>query len=96
MSTTFHEATVITYEIELTISGKKIGHNLLDDDDFKMTFIIDKIPNSPSGHQFLTQANNHMWIVYIDREEPITANGALDELYIYHTQPLKPKVNISL
>ena len=33
-STTFSAATIITYEIYLPPSGKKIDFNLLDDEDF--------------------------------------------------------------
>ena len=33
-STPFSAATIITYDIELPPSGKKIGFNLLDDEDF--------------------------------------------------------------
>ena len=33
-STTFRDETMITYDIELPPSGKKIGFNLLDDEDF--------------------------------------------------------------
>ena len=32
--TPFRDETIITYEIELPPSGKKIGFNLLDDEDF--------------------------------------------------------------
>ena len=42
---------MITYDIELPPSGKKIGFNLLDDEDFKTPYITDIIPNSPAGHQ---------------------------------------------
>ena len=33
-STPFNDVTSITYDIELTPSGEKIGFNLLDDEDF--------------------------------------------------------------
>ena len=33
-STPFRDETIITYDIELPPSGKKIGFNLLDDEDF--------------------------------------------------------------
>ena len=39
------------YEIELPPLGKKVGFNLLDDEDFKIPYITDTIPNSPAGHQ---------------------------------------------
>ena len=33
---------MITYEIELSPSGKKVGFNLLDYEDFKIPYITDK------------------------------------------------------
>ena len=44
-STPFHDTTILTYEIELPASGKKVGFNLLDDEDFTIPFITDKILN---------------------------------------------------
>ena len=49
--TTFSDETIITYDIELPTSGKKIGFNLLDDEDFTIPYITDTIPNSPAVHQ---------------------------------------------
>ena len=48
--------TIITYEIELLPSGKKIGLNFMDDYDFTAPYILDAITNSPTGHQLKTQA----------------------------------------
>ena len=50
-STPFSYETNITYDIELPTSGKKIGFNLLDDEDFTIPYITDTIPNPPAGHQ---------------------------------------------
>ena len=41
----FCNKIVITYEIELSPSGKKNGFNLLDDEDFTIPYITDTIPN---------------------------------------------------
>ena len=65
-STPFSDETIITYEIELPPSGKKIGFNLLDDEDFTIPYITDTIPNSPAGHQLPSQAKRNMWIVAIN------------------------------
>ena len=43
--TTFRDTKIITYEIELPPSGKKIGFNLLDDEYFIIPYITDTIPN---------------------------------------------------
>ena len=62
-STSFRDKIILTYEIELPPSGKKVGFNLLDDEDFIITYITDKIPNSPSGNQLRTQAKRNVWII---------------------------------
>ena len=54
--TPLRDTKIITYEIELPPSGKKIGFNLLYDEYFKIPYVIDKIKNSPAGHQLTTQA----------------------------------------
>ena len=56
-STPFKDETIFTYDIELPPSGKKIGFNLLDDDDFTIPYITDTIPNSPAGHQLPSRLN---------------------------------------
>ena len=58
-STTFCDETIITYEIELPTTVKKIGYNLLDDDEFTISYIFDTIPNSPAGNQLPTQVGNN-------------------------------------
>ena len=64
-STPFSDETIITYDIDLPPSGKKIGFNLLDYEDFTMPYITDTIPNSPAGYQLPSQANRNVWIVSI-------------------------------
>ena len=59
-STLFCDTTIITYEIELPPSGKKIGFNILEDEDFTILYITDKIPNSSAGHKILTQAKKYV------------------------------------
>ena len=54
-STMFCDSTIITYEIELPLAGKKFGFNLLDDEEFTIPYVTDTIPNFPSGHQIPTQ-----------------------------------------
>ena len=44
-STPFSNTTIIIYKIELPPSGKKVGINLLDDEDFTIPYITDTIPN---------------------------------------------------
>ena len=43
--TTFSDPTIITYDIELPPSGKKVEFNLLDYKDFTILYITDTIPN---------------------------------------------------
>ena len=64
-STTFSDETIITYDIELPPSGKRIGFNLPDDEDFTIPYITDTILNFPSGHQLSSQAKKNVWIVGI-------------------------------
>ena len=59
---------MITYDIELPPYGKKVGFNLLDDEDFTIPFITDTIPNLPDGNQLSSQANINLWIIDINRE----------------------------
>ena len=65
-STPFSDETMITYDIELPTSGKKIGFSLLHDEDFIIPYITDTIPNSPAGHQLPSHAKINMWIVTIN------------------------------
>ena len=44
-STTFFDTNILAYEIELPPSGKKLGFNLLYDENFKILYITDTIPN---------------------------------------------------
>ena len=41
----FRDKTILTCEIELPPSGKKIGLNLLDDEYYTIPYIIDTILN---------------------------------------------------
>ena len=50
-STQLRYETIITYDIELPPSGKKIGFNLLDNEYFTIPYITDTIPNSTAGNQ---------------------------------------------
>ena len=75
----------ITYEIVLPPSGKKIGFNLLDYRYFKIPYITDTIPNSPTVHQLTTHVKLNGWIVYIKGEDHITYQGVLDELNLHQT-----------
>ena len=77
-------------------SGKKFCFNLLDDEDFKTPYITDTTPNLPAGHQIPSQAKRNVWIVSINVEEPITAQGVLDELNLHQTPQDKYSINISL
>ena len=87
---------MVTYDIELPPSGKKIRFNLLDDEDFTIPYITDTIPNQPDGYQLPSQAKRNVWIVAIDGEEPITSQGVLDELNIHQTPRGKSNIKISL
>ena len=49
--TDFFDTKMITYEIELHPSGRKVGFNLLDDEYFTIPYITDTIPNSSAVHQ---------------------------------------------
>ena len=95
-STPFCDKTIVTYEIELPPAGKKIGFDLLDDEYFTIPCVIDTIPNSPAGHQLPTQDNKIVWIVSINRSDPITDKGALNVLNSHKTSRVKSKVNISI
>ena len=94
--TSFRDEIIIKYNIELPPSGKKIGFHLLDDEDFTIPYITNTIPNSPAGHQLPSQAKRNVWIVAINGEDPITAQGVLDEFNCHQTQRGKSKINISL
>ena len=84
-STPFYDTSVLTYKIELPLSGKKVGFNILDDEDFTISYITDTIPNSPSINQPSTQAKRNVCIIAINVKEPIIYQGALDELNCHKT-----------
>ena len=77
-------------------SGKKVGFNSLDDEDFTIPYISDTIPNSPAGHQPPSQAKRKFWIIYINGQEPITAQVVLGELNRHQNPQGKPKIKIIL
>ena len=95
-STPLHDATIITYVIYLPPSENEISFNLLYDGDFTILYIIDKIPNSPAGHQFPIQAKIIVWTISIHGEESITKKGELGELKNYHNQREESKVDTGL
>ena len=95
-STPFCVTTIITYEIELPPSGKKVGFNLLDDEDFTIFYITDTILSSLSSSQPPSQSKINMWIIAINVEDSITAQGALDEINHHQTLRVKYKVGICL
>ena len=68
----------------------------MDDEDFIITYVTNIIPNSPAGNKLPTQAKRNVWIIAINGEEPITSQGALDELNRHQTPRGKYKVNISI
>ena len=95
-STPFFDITILTYEIDLPPSVKKFESNLLDNEDSTILYITDTIPNLPSSHQLPTQAKRNVWIIANNGEEPIKAQGALDELN-HHQNPCgKSKFKISI
>ena len=58
-SAPFGDKTILAYEIDLPISGKNVGFNLLNDEHFTIPYDVDTIPNSPSSHQFTTKAKKN-------------------------------------
>ena len=95
-STPFWGTTIITYEIELLTSGKKLGFNILDDEYFTIPYKTDTIPNSPYRNRFPTQAKQSVCVIDTNREEPITDQGELDKINCYQNPHGKSKVKISL
>ena len=53
-SNPFFDTPILTYEIEVPPSGKKVGFNLLYDEYFTIPYVTDTIPNSPPIHQILS------------------------------------------
>ena len=95
-STPFSDETIITYDVELPPSVKKVDFNLLDDEYFTIPYITDTIPNSPAGHQLPSQAKRNVCIVAINVEEPITDQDILDELNRHQNPRGISKIKISL
>ena len=82
-------------KIDLPPSGSKIGFNLLDNEYFTIPYITDTIPNSTAGHQLLSQAKTKVWIVAINGEDTIKAQGVLDKLNHHQTTQSKHKIKIT-
>ena len=95
-STPFSDTTIITYGIELASSGKKIGFNLLDDEDFTIQYITDEIPDSPADHQLTPYTKRNLCIIAINGEETITDQGIINELNIYQNPREKSNIKISI
>ena len=95
-STPFCYTTILTYEIQLPPSGKKVGFNSLDDEYFTILYITDTIPNSPDGHQLPAQAKQNVYIIATNGEDSITAQGARDELNRNKNTHGKSKFKISI
>ena len=93
-STTFSNITIIADEIELTYPGKNVGFNLLDDEYFTISYVIDTTPNSSGCHRLPSQDKWNLWIIDINQEDPITAQGAPDELN--HHQNTRGKHNVKI
>ena len=72
-------------------SRNEIIFNLLGDEDFTIPYVIDTIPNSSAVHQLPTQANKNVWIVDANGEEPITYQGAFDEVNLYQIHVVNPR-----
>ena len=94
--TPFGYIIMISYEIELPPEGKKICLNFMDDNEFTTPYIIETINNLTTYHQFPTQDNKNVWIISINREDPITTKGETDKLEQHQAQSRNSKVNISL
>ena len=82
---------MITYEIELPPSGKKIDFNLTDDGYFSIPYVTDTIPNSPTLRQLPSQPKLNAWTISINGEYPITSQGAIDELNFHQTPRENPR-----
>ena len=52
----------------------------MDDEDFTIPYVTDKIPSSPAGNKLPKQAKRYVCIIAINWEGPIIAQGAIDEL----------------
>ena len=68
----------------------------MDYEDFTIPYITDAIPNSLAGHQLTSQAKRNFWIIDINGEEHITAQGTLYKLNSHQTPWVKSKIKISL
>ena len=64
-ATTFHDAKILTYGIDLSPDENKMCLNLLDNEYFTIPYIIGTITNSPAGHQLPTQAKKNVLTIAI-------------------------------
>ena len=63
----------------------------MDDEYFTIPYVIYTIPNSPVGHKLPKQANKNVWIIAINVEEPITAQGVLIKLNCHQNPRENPR-----
>ena len=82
-STPLCDTTILTYEIVLPPSEKKIGFNLLGDEYFTIPYVTDKIPNSTAGNKLPTYSKQNVWIIAINGEKNITDQDKLDEINLH-------------
>ena len=68
----------------------------MDDDDFKIPYIIYTIPNFLVGHQLPTQDKKYAWNFSINVEDIITTKGELEKLQHYHKKHGSSNVNMRL
>ena len=87
---------ILAYEIEVPTAVNKIIFNLLDDEDFKIPYVTDTIPNVPAGHKLTKHSNKNVLIIAINVEETITAQGTLGVINRHQTTQVKSKVGISI
>ena len=59
-------------KLSYLLLGSKNGFNLMYDEYFTTSYIIDTIPNLPAVHQLTTQYNKNLWIIVIYGGDPIT------------------------
>ena len=68
----------------------------MDGEYFTIPYVTDTILNSPAGRQLPTQDKLNVWNIYINGENPIIYQGALDKINFHQFLCGKSKVNISL
>ena len=58
--TPFQDTKILTYDIEVPPSEKKVGFNLLDDEDFTILYVTDTIPNPLAVNQLPTHDKQNL------------------------------------